>query len=83
MIDDGLNEREILSAKISRHAAEGWRDFCARHGISLTSYLEVSGRELAQEAVPPRVPEMPQLVESARQVDLQRRSRKRKSAPVS
>ena len=77
MGENRLNEKEILSAKISRQAAEGWREFCARHGISLTSSLEVLGLALAQDAEPVRMPVLHQLVESARQVDIQRRSRKR------
>ena len=79
MTDDAAEEREILSAKISRQSAEGWRNYCAANGISLTSMLEVAGLELAVEPVPPMTEARIEMIEKARQVDIKRRSRKPKS----
>ena len=79
MNDDAPEEREILSAKISRKSAEGWRQFCAANGISLTAMLEVAGLELADEPVPPKTDARIRMIAGAREVDIRRRSRKGKS----
>lgn len=78
MGEDNPDEREILSAKISRRAAEGWRGFCARHGISVTSFIEVAGRELYDETSPPTVEARQRMIIAAREIDRIRRSRKKK-----
>ena len=78
MTDDVAEEREILSAKISRQSAEGWRGFCAANGISLTAMLEVAGQDLAREPVPPTTQARIRMVAEAREVDIRRRSRKTK-----
>lgn len=77
MNKDKLEEREILSAKISREAAEGWRGFCASNGISVSAFLEVAGRELAKETIPPTTLAHERMVITAREVDIERRSRRR------
>ncbi len=74
---DKVEEREVLTAKVSREAAAGWRDFCAKHGVSITAFLEVAGRELAAETIPPTEEARQRMVEKAREVDRNRRSRKR------
>ena len=75
--DDTAERREVLSAKISAQAAEGLRGFCERHGVSATSVLEVGGRLLAQETIPPTLEYREDIVARARQVDRLRRSRRR------
>ena len=70
-------EREVISAKISRRAAEGWRVFCERNGISVTAMLEIAGLELEGETAPPTVEARRQMVESARELDTERRRRRR------
>lgn len=77
MVDDKTEEREILSAKISAHAAEGLRTFCQRHGVTATSVLEVGGRLLAEDTLPPSLEYRQQIVMRAREVDRSRRSRRR------
>ena len=68
--------RETLTAKISPESARGWKEFCNNNGISLTAMIEVAGLELAQETNPPSVPARAKMVENARVVDIERRSRK-------
>lgn len=75
--DDDASEREVLSAKVSSQAAEGWRSFCLAHGVSLTAMLEVAGLELAAETMPPSEEGRLRMVLKAREVDMRRRSRKR------
>lgn len=72
---DRSEEREILSAKISAHALEGWRSFCALSGISLTAMLEIVCHDLGEGTLPTSDEARQQLVASAREVDLARRSR--------
>ncbi len=72
---DDPETREVLSAKISSYAVAGWRDFCARHGITITAMLEIAGRELAEESDPP-IKARQSMIKKARKVDLQRRKRK-------
>lgn len=75
--DEEGQPKEVLSAKISHQAANGWRDFCGHHGISVSALLEVAGRELAAETMPPTEEARIRMVKAARQIDQQRRSRKR------
>ncbi|MCU7933209.1 MAG: hypothetical protein KZQ90_20640 [Candidatus Thiodiazotropha sp. (ex Codakia rugifera)] len=70
-------ERIVISAKISKDAAEGWRNFCDGNGISLTAMLEVAGLDLLKETVPPRIKERLRMVDDAREVDRLRRMRQR------
>ena len=72
----GKPDREVLSARVSPEAAAGWREFCARAGISLAAFLEVAGRELAEESFPPSVSARRRMVDAAREVDRHRRSRR-------
>ena len=75
--DEDLHEKEVQTARISRRAAAGFRSFCAAHGITVTGFLEVAGRELAAESPEVRVEMRREMIEMARRVDLERRSRKR------
>jgi len=69
--------REVLSAKISKPAAEGWKRFCRGNGISLTAMIEVAGLQLGEEQVPPGIQARVDMVDLAREIDIARRSRKR------
>jgi hypothetical protein len=75
MSNNDLEHREILSAKISKRSAEG---FCHGNGISLTAMIEVAGLQLADEQVPPRIEARVEMVKQAREIDIERRSRRRK-----
>lgn len=77
-LSDLENEREVLSAKISKESADGWKKFCHGNGVSLTAMIEVAGLQLAEEQVPPKVEARKQMVELAREVDIARRSRKKR-----
>ena len=70
-------EKEVLSAKISTDAANGWRNFCAQNGITVTAFLEVAGLELASETIPPTVEARKRMINAARAIDQNRRSRKK------
>ena len=72
-----LAEREVITAKISRKAADGWRQFCAANGVTLTALIEVAGLDLAKETSPPTVEARVKMVQRAREIDLERRSRRR------
>lgn len=74
---DNSEEREVVSGRVSARSAEGWRKFCRQNGISLAAFLEAAGLALAQESFPPSVKERQKLVEKAREVDLERRSRRK------
>ena len=70
-------EREVLSVKISKEAIEGWRNFCTHGGVSLTALVEIAGKELAKETMPPKVPARMEMIKKARLIDIERRSRKK------
>lgn len=72
------DERVVITAKISRESAEGWRHFCDGNGVSLTAMLEVAGLELAEETLPPTLEARRRMAENAREVDRQRRVRKKR-----
>jgi len=69
--------REIVSGRVSITAAEGWRNFCEGNGISLSAFLEAAGLALVKETFPPSIAARRALVDEARRVDLQRRSRRK------
>ncbi len=71
------SDRVVLTAKVSKESAAGWQKFCAENGISLTGFIEVAGLELAEETFPPSIEARARMVELARKVDLQRRSRRK------
>lgn len=75
--NDLPDDREILTAKISRQAAAGWRNFCDSNGVSITALIEVAGKELAAETMPPTVEARQRMIIQAREVDRLRRSRKK------
>ena len=69
--------RKIVSAKLSKEAAEGWQKFCHANGVSLSAMMEVAGLQLGEEDSPPRNPTRVGMVELARSIDIERRSRSR------
>ncbi len=75
--NDRSKDREVLSVKISKKSIDGWRDFCMHGGVSLTALIEVIGRELAEETMPPKTPARMEMIKKARQIDMERRSRKK------
>ena len=66
-----------LSAKVSQQSADGWKNFCSKNGITLSAFLEVAGLQLLNETAPPKVEERVKMVELARQIDQQRRVRRK------
>ena len=69
--------RKVISAKLSKEAAEGWRKFCHGNGVSLSAMMEVAGLQLGEEPAPPNHPTRIEMVEQARAIDIERRSRAR------
>ncbi|MBT5186971.1 MAG: hypothetical protein HOH19_11135 [Kordiimonadaceae bacterium] len=69
-------EKEVITAKISKESAEGWRNFCAGNGITVTAFIEVAGMDLINESIPPKVKARQNMVEDARKIDMNRRSRR-------
>ncbi len=67
-----------LSVKVSNESADGWKSFCDANGITLSAFIEVAGQQLATESYPPKVEERKHMVELARNIDQQRRIRKKK-----
>ena len=75
--DETNEDRVVITAKISRESADGWRKFCDGNGMSLTAMLEVAGLELAEENIPPDVEARRRMVTKAREVDRLRRVRRK------
>ena len=71
------DSRKVISAKLSKEAAEGWQRFCHGNGVSLSAMMEVAGLQLGDEPVPPSHPTRVEMVEQARAIDIERRSRAR------
>ena len=76
-MSNNTEEREVISARVSADAAQGWRKFCEDNGISLSAFLEAAGLVLSEETYPPSVEERRALVDAARAVDQRRRSRRK------
>ena len=66
-----------MTAKISSAAAQGWRDYCAANGITVTALIEVSGRVLANGSDAYLGSKQQEMIQEARRVDLERRQRRR------
>lgn len=73
---EAVDDRKVITAKISRESAEGWRKFCVANGVTLTALIEVAGLDLAVESSPPAVEARIKMIARAREVDLARRSRR-------
>lgn len=71
------DSREVLTAKISRKSMSGWRNFCKNNGVSVTAMIEVTGLGLVAETTPPMTDARVRMVELARSIDLERRSRRK------
>jgi hypothetical protein len=63
-----------IGAWLSDEAAAGWQQFAAGHGVTVTALLEAFGVALPLPDLPERA--VAELVAIARQVDLERRSRR-------
>ncbi len=72
----GNEKREVISAKVSQESLAGWRKFCVENGVSMAALLEVAGLQFAKETNPPTQKERVEMVEMARNIDIQRRSRR-------
>ncbi len=75
MDDEGNNARVVISAKVSRASADGWKTFCRENGVSMAAVLEVTGRMLGADHAPTHEVRV-RMVDEARAVDIARRSRK-------
>lgn len=75
--DEQSEGRVVITARISPESAAGWRRFCDASGVSMTAMLEAAGRDLAEETFPPTAKERQRMVLNAREIDRQRRVRKR------
>lgn len=70
-----INERRALHAYLSEHSHDGWHDFAAKNGVSVSALLEVIGDSLADNANTLRVSVH---VDAARVLDAMRRKRRRR-----
>lgn len=66
--------RANLHVRLSEEARAGWERACLRYGITLSAYIESIGIELARNDV--RTDQGMDVIERARQIDLDRRSRR-------
>jgi len=66
-----------ISVKVSNQSANGWKQFCEKNGITLSAFIEAAGLELIDETAPPKVEARRQMVELSREIDQQRRVRKK------
>ena len=76
-MSDKRSPNITISAKVSAESAQGWKKFCSDNGITLSAFIEVAGLQLLGETAPPIVEERQIMVEKARQIDQERRIRKR------
>lgn len=68
------SDRQALNALLSTEGYEGWELFCRAHGVTKASLLDAVGRFLA--AVDSPSPRLRRLIDEAREVDAERRSRR-------
>jgi hypothetical protein len=63
-----------MNVRVSKYARDGWNEFAAREGVSLTSLLEVMGRVLADRSWRPEASGLT-IIAEARGLDAERRRR--------
>ena len=63
--------------KVTEDSYRAYMDFCAKHGISLSAYLEAVGHWLTAHPDDPAGGAVDAVVSDARRIDAQRRSRAR------
>lgn len=73
MSDDETKRRRGFHAYLSDESSDGWARASAEFGVSMTALAEIIGRGFASGAVTLDADE----VEQARQVDQERRARRR------
>lgn len=59
-----------LHARLTDEARDGWDDFCAKHGVSVTAMAEAIGQWFALDPEPST-----NVLEMARAIDVERRRR--------
>ena len=72
--DPDRDDRVPMNVRISQYARDGWNEFAAREGVSLTSLFEVMGRVLADRSWHPETSGLTMIAE-ARGLDAERRRR--------
>jgi hypothetical protein len=72
--DPEVDDRVPMNVRVSKYARDGWNDFAAREGVSLTSLLEVMGRVLADRSWQPETGGLT-IIAEARGLDAERRRR--------
>ena len=72
--DPDRDDRVPMNVRISQYARDGWNEFAAREGVSLTSLLEVMGRVLADRTWQPETGGLT-IIAEARGLDAERRRR--------
>lgn len=73
------DSRKAIHAYLSPDAHDGWHDFAAEHGVSVSALLEAIAEDWAAriDAGETASPDREQLARVARQVDAARRRRRR------
>lgn len=69
-------EKVVISARVTRSSAQGWRTFCEANGISLSAMLEVVGKILIEDRATAEQFFGTEIAMQARAIDIQRRSRR-------
>lgn len=68
--------RKQLGAYLSRMASDGWKDFAAQNGCTVSALLEAVGRQLANYKAGDRLPDFwKQAIADARSISSERRER--------
>lgn len=69
-------ERRQLGAYLSPVAADGWKQFAADHGCTVSALVEAVGLQLANLAPDARLPEFwREAIKQAREISADRRAR--------
>jgi hypothetical protein len=72
--DSEVDDRVPMNVRVSKYARDGWNEFAAREGVSLTSLLDVMGRVLADRRWQPDSSGLT-IIAEARGLDAERRRR--------
>lgn len=72
--DPEPDDRVPMNVRVSKYARDGWNEFAAREGVSLTSLLDVMGRVLADRRWQPDSSGLT-IIAEARGLDAERRRR--------
>lgn len=71
-----MGDKTTVTVRMSRDCRRGWDKACQRYGVTLTALVEAIGCDLLDHGGTTSKDRGPALIERAREIDRERRSRR-------